>query len=200
MSTEIFLVRHGEVENPEDRFYGREWDIELSESGREQIAELGDSLKEAGVEPAVIYTSPLRRTKESAEILAAVFPEAEVVEDERLLETETKGLVGKRQDWVRGLGDLYNYEGALQFEIEPQEGVLARMREVVEEIKERYIGRVVLVVGHGDPLAFLIWDVLHPEKPIAPIQEIKRAGLYLDKGGVRHFRFTNEEVLETHIC
>ncbi|MFC1474639.1 histidine phosphatase family protein, partial [bacterium] len=44
-------------------------DIELSDAGREQMRRVGDALR--GIEFGVVYTSPLRRSLESAEIVMA---------------------------------------------------------------------------------------------------------------------------------
>lgn len=68
MPTRVYLVRHGATTlSAEDRFAG-ETDVELSDSGRAQIHHLADRL---ALEPlSTVYASPMRRTLESAEILA----------------------------------------------------------------------------------------------------------------------------------
>jgi probable phosphoglycerate mutase len=65
----FYLVRHGETDaNVARRFAG--WsDDRLNERGRQQCVELGSRLAGVGIE--AVYTSPVRRTVESAEILAA---------------------------------------------------------------------------------------------------------------------------------
>ena len=71
----FYLVRHGETDaNVARRFAG--WsDDRLNERGLEQCAELGARL--AGEKIEAVYTSPVRRAVETAEILAAV-PRARV--------------------------------------------------------------------------------------------------------------------------
>ncbi len=69
MPTRIFLVRHGATElTEEDRFAGSS-DVTLSAEGRRQVASLAERLK--GEHLDVVYASPLVRTVETAEILAA---------------------------------------------------------------------------------------------------------------------------------
>jgi probable phosphoglycerate mutase len=66
--TTIVLVRHGETDwNRESRFQGHS-DPPLNAAGRRQAQELADAL--AGEAFAIAYTSPLRRARETAEIVA----------------------------------------------------------------------------------------------------------------------------------
>ncbi len=69
MSATIVLVRHGETDwNRERRFQGHA-DQPLNEAGRRQAGELADLLD--GDRLAAVYTSPLRRARETAAIVAA---------------------------------------------------------------------------------------------------------------------------------
>ena len=67
----IYLIRHGKPEFPDERKYciGRT-DLSLSEEGRTQIRALGETF--AGRRIEKIYTSPLKRCRESAAILQEV--------------------------------------------------------------------------------------------------------------------------------
>ena len=68
MPTTIVLVRHGETDwNRERRFQGHA-DTPLNEAGRRQAGELADSLRTERL--SAVYTSPLRRASETAEIVA----------------------------------------------------------------------------------------------------------------------------------
>ncbi len=67
MPTTIVLVRHGETDwNREHRFQGRA-DVPLNEVGREQARELSGRLRSEPV--SALYTSPLRRAAETADIV-----------------------------------------------------------------------------------------------------------------------------------
>lgn len=67
--TEIILARHGETDwNRETRFQGHA-DPPLNDLGRQQAAELAEAL--AGEELAAVYSSPLRRALETAQVIAA---------------------------------------------------------------------------------------------------------------------------------
>jgi broad specificity phosphatase PhoE len=65
----IYLLRHGESEGNTLRINQGRIDLPLTERGREQAATAGRWLAKLGVEPEVIYASPLRRAWETAEII-----------------------------------------------------------------------------------------------------------------------------------
>ena len=68
-ATRVFMVRHGAtVLSAEDRFAGAT-DVELSDEGREQTRRLAQRLSREKI--AAVYASPLGRTVETAQILAA---------------------------------------------------------------------------------------------------------------------------------
>ena len=69
MTTTIYLLRHGEVHNPEGIIYGRLPGYRLNEVGRGQVRTAGEFLAERGPFDALI-TSPLERARESAGIIA----------------------------------------------------------------------------------------------------------------------------------
>jgi broad specificity phosphatase PhoE len=67
--TTILLARHGETDwNRQGRFQGHA-DPPLNETGRAQAAELAAELE--GVELAAVYSSPLGRALETAQVVAA---------------------------------------------------------------------------------------------------------------------------------
>src|SRR5450756_2504673 len=69
MPTRVYLVRHGAtILSTEDRFAG-ETDVDLSDTGRAQLRKLADRLSQEPL--SAVYASPMRRTLESAGILAA---------------------------------------------------------------------------------------------------------------------------------
>src|SRR6202040_2187820 len=68
-TTRVFMVRHGAtVLSAEDRFAGAT-DVALSDEGREQTRRLAERLSREKI--ATVYASPLGRTMETAQILAA---------------------------------------------------------------------------------------------------------------------------------
>ena len=90
----ILLARHGETaENRERRFQGQK-DVPLNERGREQARALADQAAGEGI--AGLYTSPLVRARETAEIVGAALG-LEPRPDDRLKEVD----VGDWQDRLK---------------------------------------------------------------------------------------------------
>lgn len=93
MTTTIYLLRHGEVHNPEGIIYGRLPGYWLNEVGRGQVRTAGEFLAERGPFDALI-TSPLERARESAGIIAERLGLTPAVEP-RLAETDVSGYQGQ---------------------------------------------------------------------------------------------------------
>jgi len=66
--THLILIRHGETDwNVEGRYQGQA-DPPLNARGRVQALRLADGLASSGIE--TLYTSPLQRARQTAEIVA----------------------------------------------------------------------------------------------------------------------------------
>ena len=71
MTTRLYLVRHGAtVLSAEDRFAGAT-DVDLSDEGRRQVQALAARLADDQI--VAVYASPMRRTVETASLLARPF-------------------------------------------------------------------------------------------------------------------------------
>ena len=80
----IYLVRHGDAVPEEDA--GSDRDRWLSPRGREAARVLGRLLREHGVVPDLILSSPLPRAVQTAELIAASLDYLDVVSSLRSLE------------------------------------------------------------------------------------------------------------------
>ncbi|KPJ53505.1 MAG: hypothetical protein AMJ37_01350 [Dehalococcoidia bacterium DG_18] len=100
----LILVRHGETSwNQENRVLGHT-EIELNEKGRKQAERLALALKDETL--AAIYSSPLRRARETAEEIAR-FHGLEVVTDDGLKEVDAGELDGLTfQEMMERYGDF----------------------------------------------------------------------------------------------
>ena len=167
--TTLYLVRHGEVHNPEGIIYGRLPGFGLSEAGRRQLAAAAELL--AGEGPlAALYASPMQRAQESAAIIAARLGMA-VETAEPLVETSIGGYQG------RPFSDLprpYITETPTHAGIECAASIRSRLLGWAEDASRRHPDARFVAVSHRDPIAVVLlhWqgkglDEL-PGYPLAP--------------------------------
>ncbi len=83
MASNVHLVRHGEVDNPEKILYGRQPGWRLSERGRDMAQVLGEWSK--SVDLGALHVSPLQRAQETAAPIAFAHG-IDITTDERLIE------------------------------------------------------------------------------------------------------------------
>jgi len=159
----IHLCRHGEVDAVwKGRIYGG-LDVELSEAGRERFNRLAEQLRHLPL--AAIYSSDLRRARDGAERIAAVFG-LPVSTDERLREISRGHWAGEHVDEIEAkspgahaayFADPYGYRGHGG---ETHADVLERVRPALTEIAERHAGEEVLVVCHGQVMRIMVSWIL----------------------------------------
>jgi broad specificity phosphatase PhoE len=95
----ILLARHGETESNRERRFQGQLDVPLSETGREQARALAGQA--AAEEPAIaaIYSSPLVRALETAQIVGAALG-LEPRPDPRLMEVDVGAWQSRLKDDV----------------------------------------------------------------------------------------------------
>ncbi len=149
--TTIYLVRHGEYENPHYRFPGRLPGYPLSETGKAQVNRLARSL--SAIPFASVYSSPLLRTSQTADLLAGMAG-SEVTYRDCLLEVRTNldGESMLRFDETAGELPYFPEHHARGAESVPE--LAARVHGCLEAIREANEGKNVLVVTHGDAIRF----------------------------------------------
>ncbi|MBM4267166.1 MAG: histidine phosphatase family protein [Deltaproteobacteria bacterium] len=165
----LFLLRHGETEwNRARRVMGRTA-VPLSDAGREQVRLLTPHLEGLGI--GAIWTSPLARARETAEILAAALGGLPVHDEEGLTEVHYAAWEGRH---------FHELVREPEFELlrnDPVRTAIPGGGESLEHVRDRVFpalervlaasgGKPALVVSHGDPLrvvlaACLALDLLH---------------------------------------
>jgi probable phosphoglycerate mutase len=156
------VLRHGETPlSIEKRFSGR-GDAALNERGEAQAAAAASRLADLGVE--VIVSSPLRRTRQTAEAVAAKTGRDVVIED-GFAETDfgewegsTFGEIAKRSpDALK--------EWLADPQVAPPGGesmaaTAIRVTAARQRVVEQYGERRVLIVTHVTPIKLLLRDAL----------------------------------------
>ena len=177
--TTIYLIRHGELDNPKKVFYDREVPLSLSRVGRRHIENLGKFFLKNKILPMAIYASPLLRTKQSAKILSKIFRNKKIIFDKKLLERDSKNIAGRPLGSRKKLEDQYNNSSA-DYWVESPESQARRISGFIKDIFKKNKGKTVFIISHGDPLAFGMYRLLHPKKALPSILSLT-GGKYLKK-------------------
>jgi len=149
--TRIYLVRHGQTEwNRGLRFRGRA-DIPLDENGRKQASAIANALRGKGI--SAIYSSPLRRSVETARPAAAVF-HLKIVTLQGLIDINYGEWEGLAYDEVRQrYADLYRAweerPDSVRFPNgESLDEVKRRSFAAFMEVVEKNSGNSILIIPH----------------------------------------------------
>lgn len=151
---EIFITRHGQTEwNVLGKIQGQT-DIELNDTGRAQAKETSESIK--GEKIDLIIVSPLKRAKETAEIINSKF-NVEIIEDRRLMERgfgECEGMTRDERSKLKvvtpEIEDIWNYNTNVDvYNMEPMKDFCSRVYELLDEVIEKYKDKNLLLVTHG---------------------------------------------------
>ncbi|MCX7989097.1 MAG: histidine phosphatase family protein [Aquificaceae bacterium] len=159
----LYIIRHAESQwNPIGRYQGL-LDPELSDRGVEQARRLGEYFK--SVELDVIYSSPLKRTKDTALQVARVrglevLPEKRVLEIDHgvwsglLVEEVQRKFPEQFKQWLEEPHRV-SFEGG-----ESLRQVYERVSSFLEEVKEKHWGQSVAVVSHTVPIRAMFCSLL----------------------------------------
>lgn len=149
--TLIHLVRHAEVENPHNIWYGRLEGYVLSERGLRQIQVLGEHF--SGHKLEAVYSSPLTRAIQTAEAIAAPHG-LEVQVDEEILESEAKlqGNPGDKRLFRNPLNARYFLNPLKPSWGEPYKSTRARMANAITRMAADHRGGEAVAVSHMTPV------------------------------------------------
>jgi broad specificity phosphatase PhoE/ribonuclease HI len=158
VTTVTHLLRHGQTEHtPERRFSGRN-DLPLSRIGRAEAQAAAERARALGIE--VVVASPLRRTHETAELVAAAL-DLPVEVDEDLVELDFGDLEGLTFDEARARHPLAARRFLDGVTVHAPGGesvadVAARVARARRRILSQHEGRTVLVVSHVTPIKLFL--------------------------------------------
>ena len=154
--TQIWIARHGQSEdNANGRLNGRR-DLPLTELGRRQARELGESIKAAGYHFDVVYASPLQRARQTAEIVAQVAGLPAPIEYAGIIERNLGVMEGQPLERIPELcmPDTLETKTATYFlhcdGAETFDEMVERGHETLRDMRQRHPGKSVLLVCHGD--------------------------------------------------
>ncbi len=156
--TMIYLIRHGETDwNVLGRFQGQA-DPPLNSTGIAQSEELAASLR--GEKIDVIYTSPLKRALQTAEILSQRLS-VELIIDPRLMEIHQGDWQTRLRPEIEAVyAELFAEWETNPWDVSPPGGeslaeVQARVKEAMGDILENHPRKHIAIVSHRIPIALI---------------------------------------------
>lgn len=141
----LFVIRHGEVDvNIYEGINGRNTSV-LTEKGVEQAKKATKTIRDLPID--LIICSPLKRTMQTCEIINA---QNIPVLYERILERDARSMMYKVTATV-DLNIFYNPNATIIFQdCEGFGSIIARVKSFIEDIKEKYYDKNILIVTHND--------------------------------------------------
>jgi probable phosphoglycerate mutase len=141
----LFLTRHGQTQyNVETRICGRS-NVQLTDKGISQAHVLAETMVGKGVE--LIISSPLIRAKTTADIVGEKL-HVPVIVDERLAERDY-GTIDGTYEGTPGFMDNWVQFGYVYPEGESLLRVIQRVYNFLDDAKEEYKDKCVMVISHG---------------------------------------------------
>lgn len=188
--TLIHLVRHAEVENPDNIWYGRLEGWTLSERGLRQVAALAEHFK--GTPPDAVYSSPLERAIQTSTAIAAPHG-LQVQTCEDILESvaHLQGLPGDRRLFKNPANLRYFLNPMRPSWGEPYTSIRARMERAVARMRNDHPGGQVIAVSHQTPV--LVARLMFEKNPRPPW----RAKVPCDRASVTTLVFEGDEFVGT---
>lgn len=163
MTTRVYLIRHGATElSSEDRFSGGT-DVDLSSTGRWQAERLAERLADDRL--TAVYCSPMRRTVETATIIARPHGLTPVVQDNLREIHHGRWETMRRADVEANFPEEYAAWQSDPFTFAPQGGesglsVMARALPVVREVVVKHAGENIALISHKATIRLLISSLL----------------------------------------
>ncbi|HSW48429.1 MAG TPA: histidine phosphatase family protein [Candidatus Saccharimonadales bacterium] len=152
MTTNIYLIRHGEVHNPKKIVYGMLPGFKLTPKGEKEIKQSANFLADKNIE--AVYSSPLLRARQTASIIQKALNLQKVYFTRYLLEmnSSAEGELGAKLDLVHH--DYYSppiwHPGD-----DTMDSISNRMNTIINKLFKKYHGKSVVAVSHGDPILIL---------------------------------------------
>lgn len=147
--TTIHLLRHGHVHNPEKVLYGRLPNFRLSKEGIRQATAAAQHLAKRPIQ--AIYSSPMRRARQTAQIVAEAHPNLQLHISEHINELLTH-YQGRPISELEAMNWEF-YEHVTPPNETPLD-LIQRIKRFAQRVCEQHPGGEVVAVSHGDIVVF----------------------------------------------
>ncbi|MFF5207027.1 bifunctional RNase H/acid phosphatase [Streptosporangium sp. NPDC000396] len=160
VATSLLLLRHGETPLSVERRFSGLGDPELTPNGIAQANAAADKLSRKPYDIQVVVSSPLKRARVTAEIVAARLG-LEVIVEEGLKETNFGDWEGHtfteiQRRWPDELAAWLADPSAAPPSGESFEEAARRVQATGDRLVERYEGKTILAISHVTPIKMLI--------------------------------------------
>ena len=143
----LYFVRHGQTNHNLNKLLAGRCDVQLNEKGIEQAKE--SACKSKAIKIDRIYCSPLTRAKQTCMIINKEHNVDVLIRDE-LIERDFGNYESKDYSSIDG-EKCWNYNlDTYDNEIEPLRAVFKRVYSFLDEIKDEYKKKNILIVAHND--------------------------------------------------
>lgn len=185
-----FVARHGEALSNVKLILNSKIDEvnKLTEKGIEEVKESAQKFQQEKID--FIFTSPLLRAKETAEIIAEIagVGKENIIVDERLWEFQVGDFDGKSiEEYAKFTSSMSDYFQTSFPNGESRLAVHKRLGEFIYDIENKYSNKKVLIVSHGDPISSLFSVARGYTKE--KIREEEKRFKYFKTGEIRELDF-----------
>ncbi len=153
----IYIVRHGETDlNKEKKLMGQRMNNGLNSNGINQANEFAKDISEENFD--VIFTSPLKRAYQTAQIIADKI-KVPILERNEILERDFGSFSGKTWEEMKiksGLDnvDFQKKDLIQEYDYRPHGGesvedVKNRFLKFIDELRKNYSDKKILIIAHG---------------------------------------------------
>ncbi|MBR7087762.1 MAG: histidine phosphatase family protein [Mogibacterium sp.] len=145
----LYIVRHGQTHKNKQKLLQGRSDFPLNEEGEKQAAEVRVKLAEAGIHPAIVYSSPLIRAVQTAQIIAE---SCQVIIDDRLIEMDYGPYEGMdlTNPAPEVMAFFMDFAGTPAPDgMEQLSSVVARSGEFLEDIRGEAAAHDVVIATHA---------------------------------------------------
>lgn len=183
--TTLYLVRHCQY-YPENIIPGRSPRVGLSTEGKRCAQKLAEYFSDKHTE--VIYTSPLLRCRQTAQIIGKKIGLAPHL-SKLILEVKSP-IQGMSQSVFKKLGGLIYYLPLHKKHGESLNSVFYRVKKFVDRLLKHHQGKNIIIVSHGDPIMILIYGLVDGN----PHLHLQKTRPYIPKGGVIRLVFRGQNL------
>jgi probable phosphoglycerate mutase len=191
-STRVFLARHCDVRNPAGVLYGHLPNFPLSEKGVRQAHDLGRRLSATGARQ--IYSSPLERAVQTAEIISSHIPGSTITLADDLVEARfgryLQGIRPAQVPWRRPLWMVHMLWPGLLPNDERVSDMAARVERTIRRVLADNPADGGICVSHGDPIQ-AFW-VRSEGRPAWALHRLQCA-----KGGMLELTYVDGKLSDT---